>query len=135
MAQYAKQVIIVPKDPGLGEDMDEIIPEQFILGYSVPSAYGGTTISPDCFRRPVHLLGGRPDVQRRLAERMHVVSFDCNRFTFDAEFGDYFDGETFRPHPRGGYERCIEDSVNNINLLWETYYTVTVARKMEDNNA
>ena len=57
-----------------------------------------------CVRRPVHLLGGRPDVQRRLAELMPVFSIDTNRFTLDAAFGDYFDGEMFRPHPIGGYE-------------------------------
>ena len=52
---------------------------------------------------------------------MPVVSFDCNRFTLDAAFGDYFDGETFRPHPVGGYDRCIIDSVKSINKLWASY--------------
>jgi hypothetical protein len=67
------------------------------------------------------LLGGRPDIQRKLAEEMKVISLDCNRFTYDARFGDYFDGEIFRPHPSGGYERCLRDSIKNINLLWEDY--------------
>ena len=52
---------------------------------------------------------------------MPVFSFDCNRFTLDASFGDYFDGEIFRPHPTGGYERCIEESIININALWDDY--------------
>ncbi len=52
---------------------------------------------------------------------MNVISVDCNRFTLDAEFGDYFDGETFRPHPKGGYKRCLRASILNINRLWETY--------------
>jgi len=52
---------------------------------------------------------------------MDVFSFDCNRFTLDAQFGDYFDGETFRPHPIGGYDRCIVDSVKNINRMWNSY--------------
>jgi hypothetical protein len=52
---------------------------------------------------------------------MPVVSMDCNRFTLDAQFGDYFDGRRFRPHPVGGYERCLEDSVLNINKLWVDY--------------
>ena len=47
------------------------------------------------------------------------VSRDCNRFTLDAKFGDYFDGFMFRPHPTGGYLRCIEDSLVRINSLWE----------------
>jgi uncharacterized protein DUF6610 len=52
---------------------------------------------------------------------MHVRSLDCNRFTLDAAFGDYFNGEIFKPHPEGGYERCIEDSLRNINALWKDY--------------
>jgi hypothetical protein len=132
LAEYADTVIIVPKDPRLAEHLDELIPREFILGFSVPSRYGGTSIPPDCFRRPVHLLGGRPDLQRRLAERMSVISFDCNRFTLDAAFGDYFDGETFRPHPKGGYERCIRESIKNINALWDKYTGPTVIREVRD---
>jgi hypothetical protein len=114
-------VVIVPKHPSLKARLDTLIPEDFALGYSVPTRYGKTVIPPEFFKRPVHLLGGRPDVQRRLANLMPVFSVDCNRFTLDATFGDYFDGETFRPHPRGGYERCIRDSIKNINLLWRKY--------------
>ena len=118
---YCDRVVVVPKHLSMANKLDTLIPKQFILGYSVPTRYGGTRISTSCFRRPVHLLGGRPDVQRKLAEVMPVVSIDCNRFTLDAAFGDYFDGETFRPHPSGGYERCIRDSLKNMNLLWKSY--------------
>ena len=118
---YAERVIVVPKAKSLERDMNELIPDDLYLGFSVPTRYGGTRISPRAFQRPVHLLGGRPDVQRRLADHMPVVSLDCNRFTFDARFGDYFDGEIFRPHPVGGYDRCIRDSLTNINKLWRDY--------------
>ncbi|MHB1006087.1 MAG: DUF6610 family protein [Chloroflexota bacterium] len=121
LAEYCTRVVVVPKDPSLAERLDDCIPGHFLLGYSVPSRYGATSIPPTAFRRPVHLLGGRPDVQRRLAELMPVVSFDCNRFTIDAAFGDYFDGQTFRPHPLGGYYRCIADSLGRINSLWDSY--------------
>jgi hypothetical protein len=121
LAQHACHVVVVPKAPSLGPDLMRKIPASFLLGYSVPTAYGGTSIAPEYFRRPVHLLGGRPDVQRALADRMPVVSIDCNRFTLDAAFGDYFDGERFRPHPRGGYLRCLRDSLRNINELWRDY--------------
>ncbi len=121
LAEYAEKVIIVPKDIKLAKDMNEIIPARFILGFSVRTRYGATHISPTAFRRPVHLLGGRPDTQRYLATIMPVVSLDCNRFTLDAAFGDYFDGEIFRPHPTGGYDRCIADSLANINALWCNY--------------
>lgn len=121
LKMYCQHVVIVPKHPSLVGRMDQVIPREFVLGYSTPTRYGGTVISPHEFRRPVHLLGGRPDVQRRLGDLMSVMSLDCNRFTLDASFGDYFDGEIFRPHPLGGYERCIRDSVKNINLLWKAY--------------
>ncbi len=121
LLQYALHVAIVPKDTRLQEDLEHRIPATFILGFSVPSRYGGTRISPRAFKRPVHLLGGRPDVQRRFANSLKVFSIDCNRFTLDAAFGDYFDGNTFRPHPAGGYERCLADSLRNIDALWADY--------------
>lgn len=119
--RFSKHVIVVPKDPKLAGRLDELIPPRYLLGYSVPTKYGGTKIPPSCFKRPVHLLGGRPDVQRRVAQQMPVVSFDCNRFTLDAAFGDYFDGVRFRPHPTGGYETCIRASLQNIEALWRDY--------------
>lgn len=121
LARFAENVIIVPKCRAIEDVLDVVIPPQYILGFSVPTRYGGTTIPPEAFNRPVHLLGGRPDVQRRLAELMPVVSFDCNRFTLDARFGDHFDGETFRPHPEGGYEACLRSSMENIDSLWADY--------------
>lgn len=121
LMEFAKHVIVVPKDPLLEKVLSTAIPDDFILGFSVPTKYGGTKISPHAFSRPVHLLGGRPDVQRQLGRIMPIFSVDTNRFTLDATFGDYFDGEKFRPHPKGGYKTCIRDSVRNINLLWRYY--------------
>ena len=98
---HCRYVVIVPKHPALADSLETSIPRGFLLGYSVPTRYGGTPIPPRAFRRRVHLLGGRPEIQRRLADRMRVVSVDGNRFTLDAAYGDYFDGEKFRPHPKG----------------------------------
>ncbi len=117
--QYAEKVIIVPKDVRFSGQINKLIPEKFLLGYSVPTKYGGTELSPKEFTRPTHLLGGRPDVQRKLADIINVYSFDCNRFTLDAGFGDYFIGDRFVPHPKGGYDNCINDSIININRLWD----------------
>lgn len=124
LAQYCWRVVIVPKARAFATTLNDVIPGRFALGYSVPTSYGGTKIAPGRFRRPVHLLGGRPDVQRGIAKLMPVFSVDCNRFTLDAGFGDYFDGEMFRPHPVGGYSRCIKDSIKNINSLWADYRMV-----------
>jgi hypothetical protein len=122
LRQFADHVVIVPKACQLAEGLSERIPRCFTLGYSVPSRYGGTPIPVSSFEgRAVHLLGGRPDLQRRLAERLPVVSMDGNRFTLDARYGDYFDGETFRPHPRGGYVTCLRASIRSISRLWERY--------------
>jgi len=121
LEEYAEHVIIVPKDCRLRNLIDVLIPERFILGFSVPTRYGSTTLPFHSFNRPVHLLGGRPDVQRKLAKLLNIFSFDCNRFTLDAEFGDYFDGRVFKPHPIGGYETCLEESIRKINDLWIGY--------------
>jgi hypothetical protein len=121
LERHASRVVVVPKDVRMSGRFDQLIPERFILGFSVPTRYGGTSLSADDFNRPVHLLGGRPDRQRALANSMPVVSVDCNRFTLDAGFGDFFDGEKFRPHPIGGYERCLAASIENIDLLWRDY--------------
>jgi hypothetical protein len=121
LKQYSEIVVIVPKDIRLAGRFDELIPCEYILGYSVPTKYGSTLIPPEYFSRPIHLLGGRPEIQRKLADKMYVVSIDCNRFTYDAKYGDYFDGEIFRPHPLGGYDICLRESIKNINMLWDNY--------------
>lgn len=122
LLEWSHFVVIVPKDTRLGSELSSIIPEVFILGYSVPTKYGGTCIPIEHFHgRRVHLLGGRPDVQRKIARSLNVVSLDVNRFTLDAKFGDFFDGEIFRPHPVGGYHRCLQDSIHNIEALWSGY--------------
>lgn len=122
LQEYCESVILVPKDKRLIDKL-HLIPEKYILGYSVPSRYGKTEIPPEKFKgRKIHLLGGRPDVQRELARNLNVVSADCNRFTLDAQYGDYFAGTKFISHKKGGYENCLKDSILNINKIWEDYY-------------
>lgn len=119
--EFCDDIILVPKDKKLMNKLD-ILPKEYILGYSVPSKYGKTEIPVEKFiGRKVHLLGGRPDVQRKLAQKLNVVSADCNRFTLDAKFGDYFVGDKFVPHKVGGYENCLKDSILNINKIWKNY--------------
>lgn len=121
LRRHSTHVAIVPKDVRLNGRLQELIPKEFMLAYSVPTRYGGTKVSIESFDRPVHLLGGRPDVQRSLGDVMKVFSIDCNRFTLDARYGDYFDGSRFIPHPIGGYEQCLTASIENINQLWMNY--------------
>lgn len=123
--KYCNSVILVPKDRRLIDNF-HLLPDEYVLGYSVPTKYGKTEIPRDNFKgRKVHLLGGRPDIQRQIAEELNVVSIDCNRFTLDAKFGDYFVGNKFIPHIQGGYDNCIKDSILNINKIWEGYYGKT----------
>ena len=121
LKQYADSIVIVPKCSRMKHRVEALIPPCYLLGYSVPTKYGHTDLPLTDFRRPVHLLGGRPDYQRKLGNWLSVHSLDCNRFTLDAKFGDYFHGTGFRPHPEGGYDRCIRESLKNINKLWSNY--------------
>jgi len=121
LRKHASHVVLVPKDVRLGGVIESVIPPYFLLGYSCPTRYGTTPIPPEKFKRPVHLLGGRPDVQRRLGDIMSVYSFDCNRFTIDAAYGDYFDGTRFRPLGGHDYYECIRRSLNGINEIWAEY--------------
>lgn len=121
LSLLVRHVIIVPKDKELAKRLDTHIPANFMLGYSCPTRYGKTEIPPERFTRPVHILGGRPDIQRKVADLMPVYSFDCNRFTLDAAFGDFFDGQRFRPLGSHNYEKCLELSLAGINHLWEGY--------------
>ena len=74
--QYAENVIVIPKYDCLDD-----IPERFVLGYSVPTSYGGTPIPADKFRgRRVHLLGGSWKAQLEYLALLgdDVVSLDTN---------------------------------------------------------
>lgn len=68
-AQHARDaVIIVPKVPGrLGDIPRQIGDKEVILGYSVPSSYGGSPIGLwELAGWPVHLLGGSPQAQHEI---------------------------------------------------------------------
>src|SRR5689334_3150911 len=68
LRQYAGLVVVVPKATQLAERIGAI-PIEFVLGFSVPTKYGATHLPTSAFtNRAVHLLGGRPDVQRRLGD-------------------------------------------------------------------
>lgn len=82
-AQYAHQVIIVPKVDHIDRLPHQVGQAQVVLGYSVPTRYGGTTLPLWAFAGwPVHLLGGNPHTQmdcwRYLAPIADVVSADGN---------------------------------------------------------
>jgi len=69
-AQYVEEaVIIIPKVSGIIPQIPRSLGgKQVILGYSVPTKYGGT----------VHLLGGSPGKQMYLSRYLDISSVDGN---------------------------------------------------------
>ena len=78
LAEHAARVIVVPKYAGAVAD----IPREpwIVLGYSVPTRYGGADAQLlwEWSGWPVHLLGGSPQAQLTLAYYLNVVSLDGN---------------------------------------------------------
>tara|TARA_Y100000004_G_scaffold173473_1_gene211380 strand:- start:6086 stop:7354 length:1269 start_codon:yes stop_codon:yes gene_type:complete len=94
MNEVAENVIVIPK-----YDCIDRIPEKFVLGFSVPTTYGGTPVNIDAFKgRKVHLLGGSWKRQRAYLEVLgdDVVSLDNNYINNLSRFGQYTlpNGET-----------------------------------------
>jgi hypothetical protein len=120
LREYARYVVIVPKTRRFVDVRSHFRHPANILGYSVPTGYGATTVPHVHFdSHPVHLLGGRPMGQFRLAKQLKVISLDCNSITIDAAFGKYFDGQKYVKSPRSSYMRCIAKSLQGVNLLWK----------------
>lgn len=80
VAAHVETVIIIPKIQGTVARVPFAVGGKPVrLGYSVPTSYGGTPLAYQEFgRRPVHLLGGNPFKQVRLAHILNVVSADTN---------------------------------------------------------
>ncbi len=83
-AQYTERVVLVPKVlGGIDRLPRRIAGRDVVLGYSVPTRYGGTSVPSWEWRGwPVHLLGGSPHAQMHvyghLAAISDVVSVDGN---------------------------------------------------------
>lgn len=94
LSQYAQNVIVIPKYDCLSK-----IPEKFMLGYSVPTSYGGTPLPIEMFKgRRIHLLGGSPNKQIAFwqAAPDSIVSLDNNYLLKIANYGNVWcpDGQT-----------------------------------------
>lgn len=80
-SQYIQDVIIIiPKAQSIIARLPrEINGKQVRLGYSVPTAFGGTQVPIwEFIGWSVHLLGGSPQEQMKLARYLNVVSTDGN---------------------------------------------------------
>lgn len=91
-ARYVARVVVVPKVPGMVDAVPAAVGgKPVVLGFSVPTSYGGTPCGVWEFgRRPVHLLGGSPQEQRRLAGYLNVVSADGNMAAQQARRGRFW---------------------------------------------
>jgi len=85
IARYCERVLLIPKvHGGVALLPREIGGKLVVLGYSVPTSHGATTVEPREFAGwPVHLLGGSPQRQMELFQEMtglgaDVVSIDGN---------------------------------------------------------
>lgn len=83
-AQFAQRIIVIPKvQGGIPRIPRQIGGRDVVLGYSVPTRYGGTEVPAwEWAGWPIHLLGGSPHAQMRcylhLAAVAEVVSADGN---------------------------------------------------------
>lgn len=86
--QYAEEIIVIPK----AEYVIDKIPEEFVLGYSIPTSHGGTTIPVEAFQgRRLHLLGGSWRKQWAFLQLYgeQVVSLDNNYLLLLAKRGQF----------------------------------------------
>jgi hypothetical protein len=91
-AEWAGRVVIIPKVQGeIGRLPHRIGAADIVLGFSVPTRYGGTCLPVWEFTGwPVHLLGGSPHKQYRywryLRNVADVVSTDGNQSNREAHY-------------------------------------------------
>jgi hypothetical protein len=92
LEEHTENVIVIPK-----YDCLDKIPERYMLGYSVPTRYGGTPLPVSAFNgRRVHLLGGSWKAQLAHMTELgdDVVSLDNNEINIIASrWGQFCDRE------------------------------------------
>lgn len=127
-AGHGIEPIVIPKIDCIAD-----VPKSFILGYSVPTRYGSTTLQPECFRgRRIHLLGGTPKQAASyyrcfLELGCEVTSIDSNSSNKAAVMGsvwrDRHRYEWQNIYPKGGhYIECLSESLRNIYDFWQEMF-------------
>lgn len=128
IAQHTENVIVIPKYDCLDQ-----IPEQYVLGFSVPTSHGGTPLPVSAFKgRRVHLLGGSWAAQLGFMAALgdDVVSFDNNYIMKSAKYGQftYPDGrlgllqEDLGINPNNPFHTCMAISTGNIGVMLNELY-------------
>ena len=132
-ARYVAVVLIIPKAFGIISELPRHIGSAEVrLGYSVPTKFGGTELPVwEFFGWPVHLLGGQPHQQMKLAHYMDVHSADSNYHHLMAtrynEFwmkGSWHELSAYGDHMRhDAIYRAFERSCANIMEAWSALVT------------
>jgi len=123
-AQYVERVILIPKViGGIPQLPRRIGSADVVLGFSVPTRYGGTAVPSWEFDGwPVHLLGGSPHAQMRLAHYMNVVSADGNYHNLKAtRFCEYWQSGKWipvKPKQEDAIYVAFLRSCENIMAAW-----------------
>jgi hypothetical protein len=110
-AQYVERVLIVPKvQGGIDRLPRRIGSKKVVLAYSVPTRFGGTQVPSWEFAQwPIHLLGGSPQAQMRIAGHLNaiaeVVSADGNMSNKMAHYCRFWSP---RPGPKGHWVQLAE---------------------------
>lgn len=125
LASYCETTLIVPKLSG----QLPLVPPEYGIAYSVPTSYGGAKYGAwKLAGRHVHLLGGSPHEQMRLARYLagSVISADGNMAQLMAtQFARYWRNRKWPRHPEWGqnkpdlYMECWQWSCRNIRQQWE----------------
>jgi len=111
VGELVENVIVIPK-----YDCISKIPDEFMLGYSLPSSYGVTRVPLESFAgRRIHLLGGSMQVQmdalRQLGES--VVALDNNHAMMVAQFGQSYTAT--------GKPELLDDLIAPLGLKGSNY--------------
>ena len=114
--------IIIPKIPGICKQ----IPEDYVIGISIPTSYAGFLPEVAELRgRKVHLLGGSPPQQREVfwylsSFDVEIGSVDINCHSKASDYGSYWNGQRWYDKDRdwiGKYE-AFRRSCKGIMNMW-----------------
>lgn len=131
-AAFVWRVLVIPKVSGVIERLPRQVGKaQVVLGYSVPTSYGGTTVPLWEFAGwPVHLLGGSPQRQLDLARFLDVVSLDGGMAQQQANRCRFWTRQKVNGSPwvqlrdagdtrtEGANLECFRRSLVNIRAAW-----------------
>lgn len=143
---YTQSVVLIPKvHGGIARLPRTIGGKRVILGFSVPTSFGGTQVSVAEFRSwPIHLLGGSPKAQHEYYRKLtahgaEIVSADGNMASKMAiRFRRYWEDNEWKDMPDqdpGAYDNPELDnryiyfriSIENILSSWHDVLNKPIA--------